>query len=148
MIQNPIIAGKNLPELTNPAGAANILKGYQAVTQDGELITGTMPKQSAGNRAIYPGESLSYAYGYYQDFQIDCPTLDNFTPATAAAADIANGKTAWVNGEKLTGTMANNGDVSGTIDGLTAVSKTIPAGYTSGGTVSLTSDIETALAAL
>lgn len=44
--------------------------------------------------------------------------------------------------------MANNGAVSKTIDGLTATSVAIAAGYTSGGTVKLTDDIETALAAI
>ena len=48
----------------------------------------------------------------------------------------------------LTGTMANNGSTSATIDGLTATSVTIPAGYTTGGTVSLTDDIYDALAAI
>ncbi len=46
----------------------------------------------------------------------------------------------------ITGTMANNGAISGSIDGLTTTSYSVPAGYTSGGTVSLTSDIEEALA--
>lgn len=49
---------------------------------------------------------------------------------------------------QITGTMANNGAISGTIDGLTTMSYSIPSGYTSGGTVSLTNDIETALAAI
>lgn len=49
---------------------------------------------------------------------------------------------------KLTGTMANNGSMSATIDGLTQTSVTIPAGYTTGGTVSLTDDIYEALAAI
>ena len=49
---------------------------------------------------------------------------------------------------KLTGTMANNGSVTATIDGLTATSVTIPAGYTTGGTISLTDDIYEALAAI
>ena len=49
---------------------------------------------------------------------------------------------------QITGTMANNGAISGSIDGLTYTSYSIPSGYTSGGTVSLTSDIETALAAI
>lgn len=48
----------------------------------------------------------------------------------------------------LTGTMKNNGAINETIDGLTVGSYTIPAGYTSGGTVSLTDDIETLLASI
>ena len=45
--------------------------------------------------------------------------------------------------------MPNNGAISGTIDGLTTTSYTVPSGYHSGsGTVSLTSDIEDALAAI
>jgi hypothetical protein len=68
--------------------------------------------------------------------------------ADAVAANILDDKTAYVNGAKVTGTMPNNGAISKTIDGLSVTSATIPAGYTSGGTVSLTSDIETALAAI
>lgn len=68
--------------------------------------------------------------------------------ADAAAADILAGKTAYVDGSKVTGSMANNGAISKTIDGLTSTSASIPAGYTSGGTVSLTGDIEEALAAI
>lgn len=49
---------------------------------------------------------------------------------------------------KLTGTMADNGSTSATIDGLTQTSVMIPAGYTSGGAVSLTDDIYDALAAI
>lgn len=68
--------------------------------------------------------------------------------ADAVAANILLDKTAYVGGEKVTGTMANNGAISGSIDGLSVTSYTVPAGYTSGGTVSLTDDIETALAAI
>ena len=68
--------------------------------------------------------------------------------ATAAAADILAGKTAYVGGEEITGAMPNNGSTGGTIDGLTTTSLSIPAGYTTGGSVSLTSDIEAALAAI
>ena len=68
--------------------------------------------------------------------------------ATATAAQILDGATAYVDGEKVVGTMPNNGAISGTIDGMTATSYSVPAGYTSGGSVSLTNDIEDALAAI
>ena len=68
---------------------------------------------------------------------------------TAGAADVLDGKfIVLANGSKVEGTMANNGAISKTIDGLTQTSADIPAGYTSGGTVSLTDDIENALAAI
>ena len=68
---------------------------------------------------------------------------------TAGAADVLDGKfIVLADGSKVEGTMANNGAISKTIDGLTQTSVDIPAGYTSGGTVNLTDDIENALAAI
>ena len=69
---------------------------------------------------------------------------------TATAADVLAGKL-FVTGDGTVtaGEMLNNGAVNATIDGLTASVYTIPAGRHSGsGTVSLTSDIENALAAI
>lgn len=66
----------------------------------------------------------------------------------ATASDILSGKIAFVGGLKVTGTMPDNGSVAGTMDGLTTTSVTIPAGYTSGGAISLTDDIEQALSAI
>lgn len=48
-------------------------------------------------------------------------------------------------GAVVGGSIPNNGAMNKTIDGLTETSVEIPAGYTSGGTVSLTGDIETRL---
>ena len=76
---------------------------------------------------------------------------DNYVDTTdgdATAAEILDGKFAYVNGVKVEGIMPNNGAIAETMDGLTTTSKTIPAGYTTGGTISLTSDIEDALAAI
>lgn len=68
--------------------------------------------------------------------------------ATAAATDILAGKTAYVDGSKVVGSMTNNGAVNGSIDGLSTTSYVVPQGYTTGGTVTLTDDIEQALAAI
>lgn len=68
--------------------------------------------------------------------------------ADAVAANILLNKTAYVKGAKVKGTMPSNGTMNKTIDGITTTSATVPAGYTSGGTISLTSDIEDALAAI
>lgn len=57
--------------------------------------------------------------------------------ADVAATDILTGKTAYGASGAVSGSMANNGSTSGTI-GTKAGTYTIPAGYTSGGTVSLT----------
>lgn len=76
---------------------------------------------------------------------------DNYVDTTdgdANAAELLDGKFAYVDGVKVEGTMPNNGAIAATIDGLTTTSYAVPAGYTSGGTVSLTDDIETALAAI
>lgn len=71
------------------------------------------------------------------------------TGVTAVAADVLTGKViVSATGKEITGSMANNGTISGTIDGMTATSYSVPAGYTSGGSVSLTSAIEDALAAI
>lgn len=70
------------------------------------------------------------------------------TDADATAADILSGKSAYVNGLKVSGSMPNNGTVGGTIDGLTSMSLEIPAGYTTGGIFSLDGSIEEALAAI
>ena len=74
------------------------------------------------------------------------------TGDTGTAADVLAGVKVHsiVNGVAtlITGGMTNNGAISGSIDGLTSTSYSVPAGYTSGGTVSLTNDIELALAAI
>ena len=71
------------------------------------------------------------------------------TSVDAEAEHVLIGKTIVnAEGNVIEGSMANNGAMDKTIDGLTATSVAIPAGFTTGGTVSLTSDIEDALAAI
>lgn len=53
------------------------------------------------------------------------------TDANAAASEILSGRTAYVNKNKITGEMANNGAISGTI-ATKAGTYTVPAGYHNG----------------
>lgn len=78
----------------------------------------------------------------------------NTSDADITAGDVLAGKVGYgYNSQtgaavQVTGSMVNNGAISGTIDGLTTLSYSVPSGYTSGGTVSLTNDIYTSLAAI
>lgn len=69
---------------------------------------------------------------------------------TATAANVLEGDVfVDATGAAVEGTMPDKGAIAATIDGLTTTSYTIPAGKHNGsGTVSLTSDIENALAAI
>ena len=82
----------------------------------------------------------------YQDVpEVDIPKSGGGTAkfydtsgADAAAGDLLTGKTAYGSSGEISGSMANNGSTSGTIS-TKAGTVTIPAGYTSGGTVSISS---------
>ena len=76
--------------------------------------------------------------------EVDIPksgggTAKFFDTASAdfAAGDLLSGKTAFGASGSVPGSMVNNGSTSGTI-GTVNGTVSIPAGYTSGGTVSLT----------
>ncbi len=128
------------PSYTIPAGYHS---GTGKVSVTPETKTAT-PTKSAQDITPTSGKVLSKVTvnpipDAYQDV----------TGVTAVAANVLDGKYFVTSDGTLTeGTMANNGAISKTMDGLSATSVTIPAGYTTGGTVSLTNDIETQLAAI
>jgi hypothetical protein len=66
------------------------------------------------------------------------PIPDKFVDnsgVTATDSNVLDGKKYGASGEVRTGSMPNNGAVSGSVNGITATTFDIPAGYTSGGTV-------------
>lgn len=123
-----------------------IPKGYHSGTGTVKIVLETKtvtPTKSAQEITPTTGKVLS---------KVTVEAIpDNYVDTTdgdATAAEILDGKFAYVGGVKVEGTMPNNGAIAKTMDGLTTTSVDVPAGYTSGGTVSLTDDIETALAAI
>ena len=97
-----IFNGEVLIDLTaDTVTADKLLKGITAHGKDGAPVTGTC--------------------------DWDAATGD----ATAAAAEILGGKTAYVKGKKVTGTMPNRGAVAGKIS-TKAGAYTVPQGYHDG----------------
>lgn len=101
-ISKVVYGGKTLIDLTaDTVTADKVLSGYTAHDKSGAPITGT------------------------------CTYNADTSDATAAGAEILAGKTAYVNGVKITGEMKNNGAVSGVIS-KKADSYTVPIGYHDG----------------
>ena len=125
-----------------------IPKGYHSGTGKVQLVLenkSVTPTKSEQNITPTAGKVLSKVTvaaipAQYQDV----------SGVTAAAANVLEDKyIVTADGELVEGTMKNNGAVSATIDGLTTTTYTVPIGYHNGsGTVSLTNDIENALAAI
>lgn len=102
-VSKVIFGNTTLIDLTSDTVTADKLKqGYTAHGADGSLITGTNTD--------------------------DADTSD----ATAVDSELLATKTAYVNGNKLTGTMPNRGSVSGSISSL-STPYNIQSGYHDGG---------------
>lgn len=100
--------GADLDVIT--AGAGDILAGKVIVDKEGNPLTGTMANQGAKTAALNCGGSYTIPAGYHNGSgKVTANSLASQTSATAAAGNILSGKTAWVNGSKITGTIASQG---------------------------------------
>ncbi len=126
----------------NGSGTVSGVSGGENYNLQSKTITPTKNQQNVTPDSGYYGLSDVTVAAIPEVYQ-DVSTV------TAGAADVLTGKVIVdATGKPVPGSMPNNGALALTIDGLTATSAAIPAGYSSGGTVSLTSDIEDALAAI
>lgn len=126
----------------NGSGTVSGVSGGGSYNLQSKSITPTKNQQNVTPDSGFYGLS-DVTVGAIPEVYQDVSTV------TAGAGDVLTGKIIVdATGKPTPGTMPNNGALALTIDGLTATSVAIPAGYTSGGTVSLTDDIENALAAI
>lgn len=122
-------------------------KGYHSGSGTVKIVTeekSATPTKSAQNITPTSGRVLSKVTvaaipDKYQDV----------TPVTATAPHVLDGDIfVDATGAEVEGSMPNNGSTSATFNPLTQDSVTIPAGYTSGGEVTMTEDLLNALKAI
>ena len=102
-LQNQLNNLNSLLSQTN-ATADKILSGYKAYS-GGKLLTGTMANRGAVSSSLNCRGSYTIPAGYHNGSgKVTANSLASQTSATATSADILTGKTAWVNGSKITGT--------------------------------------------
>lgn len=126
----------------NGSGTVSGVAGGGNYTLQGKSVTPTKAEQNVTpDEGKYGLSSVTVA-----------PIPDNYQDVSATTAEagdvLANKVFTGADGTTVAGTMPNNGAIELDFDPLTQTSVVIPAGYTSGGAVTLTGDLEAALAAI
>lgn len=102
------VAGANV-STAGTASSAEVLTGYTFSNANEVGINGAMPNRGAMSQVLNCGDSYTILEGYHNGSgKITTNSLASQTQATAIATNITSGKTAYVNGIKITGTGADN----------------------------------------
>ena len=134
-----VINSKKLLEETPATAVSKDVLDSKTCWVNGVEIIGTMPNNNAQKMLVDCDEVYTIPEGYHNgEGTVTGNSLSSQTVATATSDDIIDGKTAYVNGEELTGTIPNNGHIDTTI--LPSETATITKGYHDGtGTISVDS---------
>lgn len=98
--------GVSSDELT--ARAAHVLAGKKFVGEDtdDDVGVGVMPNNGQVSRTLRAGENLQIARGYHDGTGVvNAVPLADQTAGNAGTGDILSGKTAWVNGRRVDGSV-------------------------------------------
>lgn len=108
------ITANSLASQTPGTAAAGDILSDKTAWVNGSKVTGNIPTVTPSATSLNCGASATIAKGYLASaVTITAKDLASQTSGTAAAGDILSGKTAWVGGKQLTGTMPNATITSG-----------------------------------
>lgn len=101
-------------ELTGDVSDSQVLEGKTYYNSNPKIKrTGSMVNHGAVSLSLNAGASYMVPAGFHNGGgKVTANSLASQTSATATAAQIINGQTAWVNGSKLTGTLSVNSILS------------------------------------
>ena len=95
-------------QATGNVAASEVLAGKTFSNSNGVGLVGTMANNGTLNGTLNAGQSFTVPAGYTSGGKITANSLESQTSGTAEAGDILIGKTAWVNGKQIAGTMSKN----------------------------------------
>ena len=137
-IVDVVVADRDLLNAT----PADVAQGKQFIGSTQHMESGTIPINSTrtGTITLTAGSTLNVPYGINpKAYTVKAQELSNLTPANATIEEILLNRTAWVNGQKVTGTMPDIGSENDTL--LCGASHKISKGYHDGNGVIKAADL-------
>lgn len=117
----PEAGGVELPELSNPGTAADLLSGKELIDGEGNIITGTIASKTSIN-LIASGATVTVPAGYYaSQVSKSVATGSAKTPATTMTKNPSI-------------SVNSSGLITASVSGTQSVTPTVSAGYVSSGT--------------